>query len=315
MAEELPESGAEPESSEADSLEASLWKRYESAIRTRLHAATEAAEARRGRSRFVDSGFLILERNRVLPASLLVGAMASRIVIYMVPLLALLVFSFGLYGDVTQESGAETARNVGMAALVAQTVEDTADLSEGVRIAVVLATAYATLYSANTLGRLVRRSSALVWGVPYTKLDRPWMVPLFVIVLTLVGLFLSSLGAAVDEWSVETFIGALALEVIGLTIFWTLVSRLLPHDPKAGRWGDFIPGALFVALGVVGLRVAMVVYFAPTVEDLSDRYGSIALSLVMLTWAYWLGMIVVGSAEINAALFRSRELRSSQPNP
>ncbi|HEY6635172.1 MAG TPA: YhjD/YihY/BrkB family envelope integrity protein [Acidimicrobiia bacterium] len=311
MTEDLPESGAEPESSEDDSLEASLWKRYESAMRARLQAATEAAEARRGRSRFIDSGFLILERNRVLPASLLVGAMASRIVIYMVPLLALLVFSFGLYGDVTQESGAETARNVGMASLVAQTVEDTADLSEGVRIAVVLATAYAALYAANTLGRLVRRSSALVWGVPYSKLNRPWKVPLIVIVLTLVGLFLSSLGAVSEEWTVEVFIGALTLEIIGITIFWTLVSLMLPHDPEARRWGDFIPGAIFVALGVVGLRVAMVVYFAPTVDDLTDRYGSIALSLVMLTWAYWLGMIVVGSAEINAALFRSRELRRS----
>ena len=48
--------------------------------------------------------------------------------------------------------------------------------------------------------------------------------------------------------------------------------------PKAKRWGDFFPGAIFVAVGVVGLRLAMVVYFAPTVAALSERYGSIALA-------------------------------------
>ena len=71
--------------------------------------------------------------------------------------------------------------------------------------------------------------------------------------------------------------------------------------------GDLFPGAIFVALGVVGLRVAMIVYFAPAVATLTERYGSIAIGLVMLSWAYWLGMIMVGSAEINAALYRSRK--------
>ena len=311
MTEELPEPRNGPESSQDESLEATMWKRYESAMRTRLHAASEAAEARRGRSRLVDSGFHIWERNRVLPASLIVGAMASRIVIYIVPLFALMVFAFGLYGDLSDTSASEAARNAGMAALLAQSVDDTATMGEGVRIAALLATTFAALYAANTLGRLVRRSSALVWGVPYTRVSRPWTMPLFVVVLTLVGWALSSISTLSEDWSVETFIGALVVELIGIAIFWTILSRALPHDPEATRWGDFVPGAIFVALGVVAVRVAMVVYFAPTVDQLSERYGSIALGLVMLSWAYWLGMIIVGSVEINAALFHSKRLRKS----
>jgi uncharacterized BrkB/YihY/UPF0761 family membrane protein len=99
-------------------------------------------------------------------------------------------------------------------------------------------------------------------------------------------------------------------EVVGLTAFWVVVSRVLPHDPGARSWKHFLPGALLVAVGAVGLRLAMMVYFAPQVEQLSQRYGSIALGLVMITWAYWLGMIVIGSAEINAAFFQSRQARS-----
>jgi uncharacterized BrkB/YihY/UPF0761 family membrane protein len=29
----------------------------------------------------------------------------------------------------------------------------------------------------------------------------------------------------------------------------------------------------------------------------------------MLTWAYWLGMVIIGGSELNAALFRSRQER------
>ena len=100
-------------------IEERAWRRYEAAVRRRLAATTEAANARRGKSRLFDIGFLIADRNRVLPASLLVGAMASRIVIYAVPLFALLALSFGIYGDVTTQDPSVVARNSGMAALIA----------------------------------------------------------------------------------------------------------------------------------------------------------------------------------------------------
>ncbi len=95
-------------------------------------------------------------------------------------------------------------------------------------------------------------------------------------------------------------------ELAALVLLWLLVSRHLPHDTGAGSWYDFLPGALFVGFGVVAMRVAMVVYLAPASAGLFERYGSIGIALVMLTWAYWLGLIIVGSAELNAAVFRSR---------
>lgn len=305
MAETDSETGSTSGPTDDDASDESRWRRYEATIRAQLAAAADTAESRRGKSRLVDSGFLILERNRILPATLMVGALASRIVIYLIPLLALVIFSFGLYSDVSDESASEAIRAAGMAAVFAEAAEDSTELDEGLRLAATAATALAVLWGANSLGRLTRRISALVWGIPFTKVGRRWTIPLVVIALTIAVWMISGLSGASDEGSFELFVGALVAELIFLTALWLLVSRLLPHDPDV-KLGHLMPGALFLAFGVVGMRVAMVVYFAPAVEQLSGRYGSIGLALVMLTWAYWLGMIMVGSAEINSALFRTR---------
>lgn len=303
---ELPEEPGEPEDTEE-----SLWRRYETMLRTRLTAATGAAEARRESSRWYDSLFLVWERNRILPASVLVGALASRIVIYLVPLFALIVFSFGLYSDLADMSAGEAIRRAGMVSIFATAADEAHDLNDGIRWVALIGTTWAALYGANTLGRLVRRSTALIWGVPYQKAVRPLLVPFAVVLLTLVAWLITGLATAADEWTIQTLVGAAAFEVIAITIFWTLVSRILPRDPEATRWGDVLPGAIFVGCAVVALRVALVIYFAPTVDHLTARYGSIALGLILLTWSYWLGMIMVGSAEINAALFHSRQRRQT----
>ena len=308
MAEPTPDMPPSEEEASEPQTEESRWRRYEAMVRARVDSATAAAEARRGHSVIVDAGYLILDRNRLFPLSLLVGALASRIVIYQVPLFALIIFGFGLYND----GGTSAAEQAGMPALMASAVGDASSLADGFRVAAFLATLWATLYAANSLGRLVRRISSIVWGVPFGKVERAWVLPLTVIGLTLVGWALTETSAVVDDWNFQLLIGVLVAEGLTLTVFWIVVSRMLPHDPEAKRWADFLPGALFVAFGVVGLRIAMVVYFAPNLEQLSDRYGSVAIALVLLTWAYWLGMIMAGSAELNAALFQSRKLHAAR---
>ncbi len=282
--------------------EQSRWKRYESAFRTRAEVAKADAEARRADSRIYDTVLRIYERNRLLPASLLVGALASRIVIYLVPLLALLIFAFGLYQDA---GGAGAERAISIADVFAEAVEDSMDVSDGFRFAVLVATTFAALYAADSLGRLVRRSTALIWDVPYKRSSKPWMTPLGVLAVSAVGWTFTTIGSSATERSLDLFVGLTAFEFVILVIMWLIVSRALPHDPAASRWSDFMPGAILVALGVVGLRLAMVIYFVPRSEGLSQRYGSIGVALVMLAWAYWLGMIIVGSSELNTALFRS----------
>jgi uncharacterized BrkB/YihY/UPF0761 family membrane protein len=296
--EDLGDSGG----ASAPEPEQSRWKRYETALRDRAGAARADAEARRGDSRLYDTVLRIYERNRLLPASLLVGALASRMVIYLIPLLAVVIFALGLYED-AGGSGTEAASSI--ADVFAEAVEDSRDLGEGFRFVTLVATILAALYAANSLGRLVRRSTALIWGVPYVRSPRPWVTPAGVLAVSALGIVLTNLGGWSRTWSWELIVGVAAVEFVVLVVVWLVVSHSLPHDAAASRWSDFVPGAIFAAFGVVGMRLAMVVYLVPQSADLSQRYGSIGVALVMLTWAYWLGLIIVGSSELNAALFRN----------
>ncbi|HEX6287440.1 MAG TPA: YhjD/YihY/BrkB family envelope integrity protein [Acidimicrobiia bacterium] len=299
MPEEVPDESGPVEVPEP---EQSRWREYWATLRVRAYEKMTTAEQRRQSSKVYDAAFRVYERNRLLPASVLVGALASRIVVYLIPLLALLVFSFGFYEDVGG-SGTEAASSI--AGVFAVAVEDSRDVSEGFRFAAVIATLFAVLYAANSLGRLVRRATALIWGVPYVRSKKPWTPPIAVLAISALALLITSLGSWSDEWTWQATLGAVIIEFVLLTTLWVFVSRALPHDPAASKLSHFVPGALFVALGIVGLRLAMVIYFVPQSADLSQRYGSIGVALVMLTWAYWLGMIIVGSSEVNAALLRA----------
>ena len=46
------------------------------------------------------------------------------------------------------------------------------------------------------------------------------------------------------------------------------------------------------------------------VESKSDTYGAIGTAVALLLWAYLLGRLVVGSAALNASLWRRQESRS-----
>ena len=72
-------------------------------------------------------------------------------------------------------------RQAGMLSIFATAADEATDLNEGIRWLALIATTYAALYGANSLGRLVRRSTALIWGVPYQKPARALMVPVGVI--------------------------------------------------------------------------------------------------------------------------------------
>lgn len=305
---EVSEAGSTP--SQDAEPEQSRWQRYGTTLRDKASRARETAEARRQGSWVYDAGFRVYERNRLLPASVLVGALASRIFIYLIPLLALVIVTLGLYADTDAEGADEAARSI--AAIFADAVADTRDVSQGFRLAALVATIFAVLYAANSLGRLVRRVTALVWGVPYQRSVKQWLPGAGVLAISVVGLLIVGMGSWSSTWPWQLTAGVALLEFLGLMLLWLVVSRRLPHDAAATRWSDFLPGAVFLGIGVVGLRLAMVVYFVPQSADLAERYGSIGVALVMLTWAYWLGMIIVGGSELNAAMLRSRQKASTQ---
>jgi uncharacterized BrkB/YihY/UPF0761 family membrane protein len=130
-----------------------------------------------------------------------------------------------------------------------------------------------------------------------------------VIGFSLAALVVSRLSLDSSDWPVGVVVLQAATELVLLGLLWLVAQRYLPHDPAANGWRHFVPGALLFALGIVGMRVATVVYFAPRSATLDDRYGPLSLAILLLTWAYWVGFVMVASADLDAGVFRSKSGR------
>ncbi len=231
-------------------------------------------------------------------------------VVYAIPFFVLTVVVTGFYSDVSNSSPAEAARDAGMAGLLADAIVDSTGASEGFRAMTLITMAFATIWAADSLGKLVRRIYALIWATPMPRPRWRWALPLAVLVASVGGLAISRLGHETQEWPASLAVGEVLGEIVVVALFWLIVSRFLPHDPESRGWIHHVPGALFLAAGVVGMRAAMVFYFAPRAVTLSARYGDVASAAVLITWAYWIAFILVGSVELNAAVFRSGQRRN-----
>lgn len=278
----------------------------------RIEGTRASLEARRTSSRLIDTGFHAYESNRRIPASLLAGALAARIVIYAIPFMVLAVVATGLYSGVSNTDPVEAARDAGMAGLLAEGVKDSAEASAGFKTVTLISMLLVTIWTANSLARLVRRIHALVWAVPMGRPRRRWMLPMAVLGLSIAALISSRAGLDAAEWTAVLRVGELLLEIGALSGIWLLVSHYLPRDPAARGWRHLVPGALLVGVGILGMKAAMIYYFAPKAVVLAERYDEVATAIVLLTWGYWLAFIIVFSGALNASLFRSHQRKAKE---
>ena len=285
--------------------------------RERFQAATRRAKAEaadllsgleriRPESRTVSAGYLIFERDREFPTSLLTGALAARLVIFIIPFLILVMFAIGFGSDLATTSAAEAAEEAGLPGMFAQAANDSTAAAGQWRLAGLLFTAFATVWAANGLGKTLRLATSVVWRTPRQRVRHWWMVPVSVILFSSLAVTFNAAGSQLNRAGALDDIVRLTIELAVIAGVWMVVSRFLPHDPGADRWRDYLPGALLMAVAVVAMRAAMVFYLIPKWQSLSERYGDVGIILVLLSFAYIVGFATVGSAHVNSAAFYTR---------
>jgi uncharacterized BrkB/YihY/UPF0761 family membrane protein len=260
----------------------------------------------RPESRTVSAGFLIFERDREFPTSLLTGALAARVVIFLIPFLALIVFAIGLGVDFADVSASDAAQEAGLPGMFAAAAEDSATTSGQMRFTGLLFTSFAMVWAANALGKAMRLSTSVVWRTPRARVQHRWLVPLSVIAFSLLALAANGIATQLNRPGALDDILRLIIELLLIAGLWMVASRFLPHDPEANRWRDFAPGALLMAIGVVALQAAIILYLAPKWATLSERYGEVGFVLVLLSFAYIIGFASIASAHVNSAAFYTR---------
>lgn len=290
-----------PEPSRRERLQATVVRLKEEAINL-----LSGLERIRPESRTVSAGFLIFERDREFPTSLLTGALAARVVIFLIPFLALIVYAIGLGVDFAEVSTADAAEEAGLPGMFAAAAEDSAATSGQLRFTGVLLTSFAMVWAANALGKTMRLSTSVVWRTPRARVQQRWLVPLSVIAFSLLALAANGIATQLNRPGALDDIVRLIIELALIAGLWMVASRYLPHDPEASRWRDFAPGALLMAIAVVAMQAAIIFYLAPKWATLSERYGEIGFVLVLLSFAYIIGFAAIASAHVNSAAFYTR---------
>jgi uncharacterized BrkB/YihY/UPF0761 family membrane protein len=94
-----------------------------------------------------------------------------------------------------------------------------------------------------------------------------------------------------------SFLVVLAVYVVG----WVVVMAALPRDTPDP--GSLIPGAVLLALVLVGMQAVSQLYLPGRFSRASELYGAIGASLVVLGWFFIVGRTIVLALVVNAVMY------------
>jgi uncharacterized BrkB/YihY/UPF0761 family membrane protein len=160
----------------------------------------------------------------------------------------------------------------------------------------------ALVWTGNILAKTLYVVHWLVWEVPRTKPSgfRTSGITIgLALVLTVVAVCTNIIRT--DLGLVGSLLAALVVMAVCFTA-WLWVSWRLPHAPVAARL--LIPGAAVVAVGAEALHLLTTYWIGQVVARKSHTYGAVGIALAVLLWVFVLGRFIVGSAEVNMALWR-----------
>jgi uncharacterized BrkB/YihY/UPF0761 family membrane protein len=242
--------------------------------------------------------------------SVLAGALAYRIFIWLLPLALIVVLALGVVSGSTARA-AELLQDAGLTGFLVTSVSDAAEETSGWALAAGLVVAVgALLYQTYALLRSIRAVTALAWRLPVrpprspprdTLLFLAWMLG-FVTVST-------SLTALRANLAQPFELVAIAGSYVVLPAFWIALSWwLLPHG--AVHWTALVPGALVVATAMTLLSLFNSLILFPWLGRQEETYGVLGVAAGLLFSFFLIGRSIELAAATNATrVERSRLAR------
>ncbi len=290
-----------------------LWIRgrgWETAERARVEGFLEE---RRRTSSTVAAGFEIQELDANVGGGLLAGAIAFRMFLFLVPFVYIVFTLLGLSARLADEDPAHLAKTFGITGILAATVVDTQDWSVWTQLVVLVGAAFALFLTSGSLTKALFVVHWLVWRIAQVK-PAGLLPRLTVIAVTLLAAALATALNSLREHTGAPGTILAVLLVFGASFgIWWWMSWKLPHadaPPQA-----LIPGALFMAVGMEVMHLLTTYWLGHLVARKSHSYGAVGVALAVLLWVYILGRIIVGSAGLNATLWRRNQARLEESEP
>lgn len=274
-------------------------------VRTRdrvAHAWAGVLAARR-RIPALDAAFDVGERDRDVAGSLLAGAVAFRLFLWLVPFSLAAVTVMGWIAADTDLTTGDLARRFGIVGVAARYVSDASEQSTTTLVVVLVISLYALLLASRSSVRAIRLAHLIAWRMPIVRFRGSMAAALW-----FAG---GATGLVVVAGLINTvrtrhpgpgIVLLLALMVLYGGV-WFGASRALPHPPEVPSRA-LVPGAILFAIGAEVLHVITVVWYAKRLEHSSELYGGLGAAVVLLAWLYLLGRLTISSAVVNASLWR-----------
>ena len=274
----------------------------------RVRILREQIEEARARHGFVDIGLATVERDSEIGGSLLAGALAYRLFVFLLPFAVFLVVGLGVFADATDQSTASVADDLGLTQVVAREIAGAAN--DSARWWVLIASVPILAYAIGQLFRSVSIVHALAYeGSGRAVKVKPRSIGLFG--LAVVGqVAASNVAGALSANSVLGGLLGIVFAVSAVAGLWLAVSQLFPHGTSTVT--ERIPGALLYGVGNLALFLFNTLFVGWLIEERQDSYGALGAAAALLFSMYLIGRLIVTSAVLNATIARRAAAAGSE---
>jgi len=270
----------------------------------RIRAFLYARRARlAARFQWLAVGLETLQADRRMVGSVMAAGVAFRLFLMILPLALLTAALLGFEGSTVAGSPGQVASQYGITRALVQTIQSSAREAKQGRWILLGTGLLLLLWTGNGVVQALNGAFRVAWNLDRTGRSSPLKA------IIVVGSLVLAVAATMATASIGAASAALELPItaglaVGYAIDWLVVSWALPHG--AVSWRALVPGSVLMALGFSALHLGTVLFVADRVARASQLYGSLGLVSTMMLWLFLSGRIMVGSAQLSAALWRRR---------
>ena len=279
-------------------------------IDVKKRTLVERTERERDKRESVRALFHLFEEDKGRGGGLLAGGLAYRMFIWLLPAALVASSLMRLIAEIGGKTPSATARDLGMGAAVASSVNRAAVEAGRAAPILLIVGLVIMLWASRGVLKALRLVSTIAWGIGPTPLRSPIRQTLATAgILSVFPLY----GVAIAPLYQGSFGGDLVATMIatgGIVAITTCAASTLPRPDDVG-WPNLIPGAILLSVGLEALRLATTLYFARKLERIDDLYGALGFAAVFMTYLYVVARLVVLGLMANAAVQRSGLSRES----
>jgi uncharacterized BrkB/YihY/UPF0761 family membrane protein len=265
----------------------------------RLHGRLVSAA---DRYRSIDIALRVVRRDIEAGGTLLAGALAFRMFIWLLPCGLLLTALLG-FTAAEADSPGELTRRIGMSPLTSSVIGQVgAQAERGWYLTAMLGLIF--LCGAGlALSRALDGIHARVRRTPIDRRLRPALARAARCNAAVLGIVVGNLATPVVGAAVGHPVLVIVMSSLVLYLGFGAVLLTVEWPP---RWRRVLPGAALIALGIEGLHLVAVLYLPGRMARASQLYGTLGVAAAILVWLALIARLVVLGQVLNAVLAERR---------